>query len=58
MSEREEPRGIELTRAQLEAWAGRSLTDGQVEMLDDAIPNSSIPESVATICDQLGDGDE
>jgi hypothetical protein len=41
--------GIELTRDQLEAWAGRVLSDEEVEALDTAIPESSIPEAVAEI---------
>lgn len=41
--------GITLTRHQLEAWAGRTLTDDEVGRLDDAIPNSSIPDAVAEI---------
>ena len=40
---------ITITRAQLEAWAGRPLSDGEVDTLDDAIPNSSIPEAVGVI---------
>jgi hypothetical protein len=41
--------GITLTRGQLEAWVGFTLTDEQVEQLDEAIPNSSIPEAISTI---------
>lgn len=41
--------GVTLTRDQLESWAGRELTDEEVEALDTAIPESSIPEAVATI---------
>jgi hypothetical protein len=40
---------VEITREQLEAWAGRALTDDEVHALDDAIPNSSIPDAVGTI---------
>lgn len=40
---------VEITRDQLEAWAGRTLTDDEVYALDDAIPNSSIPDAVGTI---------
>lgn len=39
---------VRITRAQLEAWAG-PLTDEQVDLLDDCIPHSSIPEAIATI---------
>lgn len=45
--------GIFLTRDQLQAWAGRELTDEEVEALEEAIPNSSIPESIATISENL-----
>src|SRR5258708_5446390 len=30
--------GITLTRGQLEAWAGRALTDGEIERLDQCLP--------------------
>jgi hypothetical protein len=45
--------GITLTREQLEAWCAMSLTDEQVEWLDGAIPNSSIPEAVQTIVESF-----
>jgi hypothetical protein len=45
--------GVTLTRDQLEAWAGMSLTDEQVAQLDEAIPNSSIPEAIAVIADSI-----
>lgn len=48
-----EERGIELTREQLNDWAGRILSDGEVEALEEAIPNSSIPEAIGTIADSL-----
>ena len=41
--------GITLTRDQLESWAGRALSDEEVETLDIAIPESSIPQAVAEI---------
>jgi hypothetical protein len=44
-------KGLTLTREQLEAWVGRTLTDDQVDEIDEAIPNSSIPEAIATIAD-------
>jgi hypothetical protein len=43
---------ITLTRAQLETWS-RPLTDREVEALEDAIPHSSIPESISVIVDHL-----
>jgi restriction endonuclease S subunit len=51
-------RGITLIREQLEAWACQSLTDEQVEQLEDAIPNSSIPEAIATIIDSFDQEEE
>lgn len=52
-------RDIVLTREQLEAWAGRTLTDDQIERLDNAIPNSSIPEAIAEIMSAIvSDGGE
>jgi hypothetical protein len=45
--------GIELTRDQLQAWAGRELTDEEVEQIDEAIQHSSIPEAINTIADSL-----
>ena len=49
--------GITLTRGQLEAWAGRELTDEEVEQIDEAIPNSSIPEAIDQIADSLTRGE-
>lgn len=48
-----EPYGITLTRSQLEAWAARPLTDEHIDRLSEAIPNSSIPESISLISDQF-----
>lgn len=45
--------GITLTRDQLESWAGRALTDEEVEALDTSIPESSIPEAVRTIVESF-----
>lgn len=41
--------GILLTRAQLETWAGRPLTDDDLARLEKCIPGSSIPDAIATI---------
>ena len=47
--------GVILTRDQLQCWAGVTLDDDALGRLDDAIPNSSIPEAVAVIVgDALG----
>ncbi len=40
---------VQITRDQLESWAGRELTDEEVDRLDDCIPNSSIPEAIGEI---------
>jgi hypothetical protein len=44
---------ITLTRDQLESWAGRELSDEEVEALDTAIPQSSIPDAVRIIVESL-----
>lgn len=41
--------GITLTRDQLESWAGRELSDEEVETLDTVLPESSIPEAIGEI---------
>jgi hypothetical protein len=40
---------VTITRDQLEAWAGRSLTDEMVDAIDDCIPNSTIPDAIGEI---------
>lgn len=45
--------GVTLTREQLSAWAGRQLTDSEIAELDTAISNSSIPEAISVIADNL-----
>lgn len=45
--------GLTLTRNQLEAWAGRPLTEQDVASLTEALPHSSIPEAIGTIADNL-----
>jgi hypothetical protein len=54
----EEEKGITLTRDQLNAWSGFDLTDDQVEELEEAIPNSSIPEAIAMIAEQFQVGED
>lgn len=44
-----------ITREQAEAWCGRTLSDDDVERLEEAIPNSSIPEAVDAIVSSWGD---
>jgi hypothetical protein len=38
-----------ITREQLECWAGRALTDVDLSELDEAIPNSAIPDAIGEI---------
>ncbi|RAS59475.1 hypothetical protein C8D87_11487 [Lentzea atacamensis] len=42
-----------ITREQLEEWVGRSVSDDDLAQLDVAIPNSSIPQSLADIIASL-----
>jgi len=44
---------IEITRGQLEAWAGRTLTDDEVRLLDGCVPDSSIPDAIETIVSSM-----
>lgn len=41
--------GVSFTRAQIEAWVGFPLTDDQVSDLEETLPNSSLPDCVATV---------
>lgn len=50
--------GITLTREQLEEWAGRALTDAEMERLARAIPRSSIPDAIGVIALNMSDGTE
>ncbi len=47
---------VNITREQLECWAGRGLSDAEVATLDDCMPNSSIPDAVADIVAGLAEG--
>lgn len=40
---------IVITYDQLVCWAGRELTDEDIKQIEDAIPNSSIPEAISEI---------
>lgn len=46
------PGGV-VTREQLEQWVGRTLTDRDVRRIIKAIPNSTVPEAIASIADGL-----
>lgn len=50
MSERA---GISFTRDQIEAWAGFTLTDEQVTDLENILPNSTFPETVALVAESM-----
>lgn len=41
-----------ITREQLECWAGRSLTDDDLERLGNAIPHSCIPETIDVLANE------
>jgi len=45
----EQRRGVVLTREQLEVWVGGSLTDEEVERVEQAIPESSVPDVIEGI---------
>lgn len=48
--------GMEIiSREQAEEWAGRKLSDEEVERLSDAIPFSSIPDAIDTIVNSWED---
>ncbi len=52
---------VEITRDQLEAFVGRPLTDDEVFEIDEAFPESAIPEAFAEIAEGMdddGDGEE
>jgi hypothetical protein len=45
--------GVIISRDQLESWAGRTLSDEEVARIGDALPHSSVPESVGTIAENM-----
>jgi hypothetical protein len=45
--------GVGFTRAQVQAWAGRALTDEEIERIEEAVSNSSIPEAIGIIASAL-----
>lgn len=46
------PGGV-VTREQLEQWVGSKLTDREIRRIIKAIPNSTVPEAIASIADGL-----
>ncbi len=48
-------RGLTITREQLERWAGRPLTEVEVDRLTACVPNSSVPEAIGEICFSFSD---
>jgi len=47
-----------LSRGQIDAWAGYTLTDEQFARLCQAVEHSSIPEAIATIADSMRTPDQ
>ncbi|MBV8348612.1 MAG: hypothetical protein JOZ49_14110 [Mycolicibacterium sp.] len=45
--------GIVISRDRLDEWAGRELSDSEVDRLKRAIPCSSIPEAIGAITDSF-----
>jgi hypothetical protein len=45
---------IILTTADLNEWAGRTLSEDEIERLAECVQHSSIPQAVATIVDSFG----
>ncbi len=45
-------KGIELSRGELERWAGRPLTDDEVAVIAECIPHSSVPDAIETIANE------
>lgn len=41
--------GLTFSRAQVEAWVGHPLTDDQVADIEEALPLSTLPETVDTV---------
>lgn len=50
-------KSITLTRSQLEEWAGRPLSGGDLDRLASAIVNSSIPDAINEIVAGFDDGE-
>ena len=48
-----EEKRVSFNREELEAWAFRSLTDRDVETIEETALSSSIPEVIGVIADQL-----
>jgi hypothetical protein len=46
-----------ITCEQLECWAGRPLTGDDLDQLDEAIPNSTIPDAIGEIVAGMDSGD-
>lgn len=46
-------RDLTISHDALEAWAGRSLTDEEVSLIEEVLHNSSVPDAVATIADNI-----
>jgi hypothetical protein len=55
--DRDNDRVLSFTRAQVQSWAGRELSDDELSDLEDAVPNSTFPETVGLIADALDRGE-
>lgn len=53
LAETRADRGINLTREQVEEWAGTALVDDEWVSLEKAIPHSSIPDAIAAITAEI-----
>ena len=49
-------RGLRLSRAVLEKWAGRPLSDDDLRMLAKAMRNSGVPDAIQTILIEMDQG--
>jgi len=52
--DRDSERALSFTRGQVTAWAGRELADDEVARLEDAVPNSTFPQTVGLIVASFG----
>jgi hypothetical protein len=51
-------RGLTVSREQLEQWAGRSLSETEIDRLHACVSHSSIPEAIGEICFSFVDTDD
>lgn len=51
----DDSRVLRFSRGQVTAWAGRDLSEEELARLEDALPNSTFPETVGLIVDSFGE---